>query len=587
MQFKTWIVIAVCALCASVLVAGQGAKADWSQFRGPAGSGVVTESPLPVEWGPETNIKWKIEVPGTGWSQPIIVGNKVFVTTAITENQRKPSATGGFGGFGGRGGFGGFPGGRGGPERTEETPPPSADGGFRRATDSPRPESKSPSDDGKRNADPPRPQAAPSAGGAAAQQPSEQPNRGFGGRGFGGGFGPGGFGSFGRGGNPPNVVYQWKVLCLDLATGKVLWEQLAHEGKPTIPTQPQNTYASETPVSDGERLYAYFGMTGLYCYDLDGKLLWSRDLGSYPMMGGWGTASSPALDDQRLFIQCDNEEKSFLVALDKRTGDEVWRVERDEKTNWCTPYVWKNRLRTELVTCGNKVRSYDPATGKLLWEFGNIGGQCKATAVGDKELLYVGNGGRGIGGGMTGGFGGRGGFGGPPGSRGGFSRERGPAPGGGEVAGGGRPANSPLVAVKAGAEGDISLAGNDTSNAGVAWSVERAGPPTASPLLYQGCVYILEQGSGLIGCYDAKTGKQHYHQRLPDAGSFTASPWAADGKVYCLDQDGRTTVLAAGPELKVLATSKLNEMFWSSVAVANGQMLLRSVDHLYCIAKAQ
>src|SRR5262245_36559992 len=589
MQFKFLFANALIALAALFL---RPAAADWPQFRGPAGSGVVSQAVLPDQWGPETNIKWSVEIPGTGWSQPIIVGNKIIVTTAITENQRKPSV-GGFGGRGGFGGFGGPPGGRGGPGRGEENPPPANDGGFRRASE-PRPEGKSSSEEGKRgneqsNAEKVRPTEG-AATQAQGQQPGgdqpqgERPGRGgFGGRGFGGGFGPGGFGGFGRGGSPPNAVYQWKVICLDLATGKALWEQLAHEGKPTIPTQPANTYASETPVSDGERVYAYFGMTGLYCFDLEGKLLWSRNLGSFPMMGGWGTASSPALDSERLFIQCDNEEKSFVVALDKRTGDELWRVERDEKTNWSTPYVWKNRLRAELVTCGNKVRSYDRATGKLLWEFGNLGGQCKATPIGDEELLYAGNGGRGMGGGVAGGFGGRG-FG-PPGGRGGFSRDqRGPAPGG-DAAGGSRPANSPLVAIKAGAVGDISLAGNDTTNAGVAWSVERAGPPTASPLLYQGCVYILEQGSGLIGCYDATTGKQHYHQRIPDASSFTSSPWAADGRIYCLDQDGRTTVLQSGPELKVLGANKLNDVFWSSVAVAKGELLLRGVDRLYCIAK--
>src|SRR5262249_31315349 len=131
------------------------------------------------------------------------------------------------------------------------------------------------------------------------------------------------------------------------------------------------TYASETPVTDGERVYVYFGMTGLYCYDLAGKQLWSKDLGSYKMMMGWGTGSSPALDGERLFVQCDNEEKSFLVAFDKKTGDEKWRVDRDEKSTWCTPFVWRKSTDsgTELVTAGGKkVRSYDPATGKLLWE---------------------------------------------------------------------------------------------------------------------------------------------------------------------------------------------------------------------------
>src|SRR5262249_26337610 len=162
---------------------------------------------------------------------------------------------------------------------------------------------------------------------------------------------------------------------LDRATGKVLWHQTAREAKPTIPAQMGNTYASETPVTDGERVYAYFGSAGVYCYDFSGKLLWSKDLGSFAMMTGWGTGSSPALDGERLFIQCDNEEKSFLVALDKKSGKELWRADRAEKSSWSTPFVWRNQKRTEVVACGSRrVRSYDPATGKVLWELGGLGG---------------------------------------------------------------------------------------------------------------------------------------------------------------------------------------------------------------------
>jgi outer membrane protein assembly factor BamB len=288
------------------------------------------------------------------------------------------------------------------------------------------------------------------------------------------------------------------------------------------------------------------------------------------MTGGWGTGSSPAIDGERLFVQCDNEEKSFLVALDKHSGDELWKVERTESSNWCTPYIWKNKLRTELVTSGNRVRSYDPATGKLLWEYAKIGGGCKATPVGDAELLYVGTGGGG--GGMGGGFSGKGGFGGAPGGN---------TP---NAAGAGRAANSPIIAIRAGASGDVSLQGTETSNQHVAWSIERAGPPMASPLLYRGCLYSLDQRGGIIGCYDAKTGQQHYRERLPDARGFTASPWAADGMVFCLDESGQTFVLKAGPKLEVLATNKLADMFWSSVAIAKGELLLRGIDRLYCIA---
>ena len=142
---------------------------------------------------------------------------------------------------------------------------------------------------------------------------------------------------------------------------------------PAIPKHEDNTYASETPVTDGERIVVYFGMTGVYCYDFNGELLWSKDLGAYPMDGDWGTSSSPAMHDGLVFIQVDNEEKSFLVALDAKTGDERWRLARDEKSNWGSPVVWKNSHRTELVTSGKVVRSYNPQNGEQLWEL-NIGG---------------------------------------------------------------------------------------------------------------------------------------------------------------------------------------------------------------------
>jgi outer membrane protein assembly factor BamB/Spy/CpxP family protein refolding chaperone len=388
---------------------------------------------------------------------------------------------------------------------------------------------------------------------------------GFGGR---GGRGPGGFG----GGRPPDVIYRWEVLCLDAATGKVLWKQLALEGKPRISIQQSNTYATETPVTDGERVYAYFGMHGLFCYDFAGKLLWKKDLGSYPTSMGHGPASSPVIDGERLFLQIDNEESSFLVALDGKTGHELWRVSRNERTNHSSPIVWKNKGRREVVANGGqKVRSYDPATGKLLWELGMGGGRCTATPVGDSELLYVGCQG-GFGGGMFGGE--------EPGGPGGPDDGQGPPRGGRGRAGGG---GGGLFAVRAGASGDITLKQGETSNAGVAWSQPKGGPEMASPLVYQGYVYVLRQSGGIVTCYDAKTGKQVYRERIPRAASFWASPWGCDGKVYCLDDSGNTHVIQAGPEFKVLGKSSIEEMCWSSAAAADGALFLRSVDHLFCI----
>ena len=574
---------------------------DWPQFRGPQSDGVAATA-TPSEWGPDSNVQWKVKIPGLGWSSPIVCGDKVFVTTAITENQTKPS-----GGFGMRGRRGGFGGGRGGgppfgPPQPGQILPPflqdrlsltddqkkqvqdlqkDVDGGLAKLlTDEQKKTLKEPPDEegpprGFRRPQPGQILPAPEVERLKLSDAQKKqlddlqkttrtklekifndeqkgqlqamreggPGGGPGGR-RGGPGGRGGRGGRGMGERIPNSIYHWRVVCLDRNTGKVLWTEQALQGKPRIAIQQSNTYASETPVSDGHRVYAYFGMHGLYCYDFAGKELWKKDFGAFPTVMGQGPASSPVLDGERLFLQIDNEEKSFLVALNAETGDELWRVSRDERTNHSSPVVWKNKVRTELVTSGSrKVRSYDPATGKILWEL-EIGGRCYSSPVGDAEMLYVGS-----------------------------------EPGMGMNGGGG----GGLFAVKAGATGDLTLKEHETSNAGIAWSTPRGGPEKASPLLYQGHLYVVKNNGGVITCYDKPTGKQLYRKRIPEAAAFWTSPWAAEGKIFCLDDAGTTHVLDAGPEFKVLGTNKLNEQFWASAAVADGSIYLRGVDNLYCI----
>jgi outer membrane protein assembly factor BamB len=463
-------------LGAALALAPAAAWADWPQFRGPGGSGVV-EGPMPAGWSAESNVKWKTPIPGAAWSCPVVVGDKVFLTTAYSENQPRPRS-----GFGGGQGKGGRPGG--------------------------------------------------------GERPKDAPQ---------------GKGGYGRG-TPPDAVYQWRVLCLDRNSGKILWNQLAREGRPRISTHPSNTFASETPATDGERLYAYFGMEGLFCYDLDGKLLWKKDLGHFPMQNGWGTASSPVVDAGRLFIQCDNEEKSFLAAFDAKTGDELWRVDRQEKSGWSTPYVWRAKGRTDLVAIGSRhVRGYDPATGRQVWELAVGGGQCSASPVGDENLLYVGT----------------------------------------NIAGGGRPGGDDaaprpggrLFAVKAGASGDITPKDGASSSAGVAWVAARAWPAAASPLVYRGHLYIFERNGGMVSCYDAVTGQPAYtRERISGAKAFWASPWAHDGKIFALDEDGQTHILKAGPKFELLGKNELTkELYWSTPAASGGTLLIRGVDHLYCV----
>ncbi len=450
------------SICVLLIGTSCAVAQNWPQWRGPQANGLAPEKKLPAQWGQDKNIAWKVALPGKGWSQPIVWGNKIFVTAAVTENQTKPEA-----------------------------------GNFNPLT---------------------------TADGSASS-------------GFGSLFG------LGPPPPPPDKLYSWKLLCLDGATGSILWERTAHEGKPRATVNRNNTYASETPATDGEHVIAYFGNTGLYCYDISGNLVWSKDLGVYPMQMGWGTGSSPLLYGGRVFIQCDNDQKSFLVALDKKTGNELWRVDRDEKSNWSTPYIWKNKQRTELITAGgSKLRSYNPENGELLWEMSGAG-RNSLTPVGDQELLYADSVDRLMGG------------------------------------------RGPIVAIRAGASGDISLKQGETSNAFVAWSSQLRTFRVASPLLYEGCLYLLDQQRGQVRCYDAKTGQEYYNQRLEGAKGFTSSPWANDGKVFCLDETGVTVALKAGPKPEVLVTNKLDEMFWSSVAVMDEKLLLRGVDHLYCIGQ--
>jgi outer membrane protein assembly factor BamB len=371
----------------------------------------------------------------------------------------------------------------------------------------------------------------------ATDQPKPDPNnRGPGVSGFAMLFG-------GASQEPPKATYRWKVICLDVTSGETVWEKLAREGRPTIKIHTNNTYASETPITDGERVIAYFGMAGVYCYDLDGNLVWEKDLGAFPTQFGWGTGSSPVMHDDMVYIQCDNDKASFLAALDKNTGDERWRVDREEKTNWSTPYLWKNKQRSELILAGGgSIRSYDPKTGDVLWSMkGN--GRTATTPTGSEELLYVDS----------------------------YDRLTGN--------------NGIFAAIRPGATGDISLKGHQTTNSHVAWSVRLRGTRIASPILSGGCIYVLGQGSGIAHCFDAHSGREHYRQRLPDAAGFTSSPLAHDGKVYCLDQNGTTTVIEAGSGLNVIATNPLGEMCWASPAVVGHRLLIRTVDHLYCIGQ--
>ena len=341
------------------------------------------------------------------------------------------------------------------------------------------------------------------------------------------------------------IMYRWQVVSLDAQTGLEQWRQTAREGRPVLPRHSSNTYATETPITDGQRVYAYFGMMGVYCYDFDGQLIWQKDLGNYPMRAGWGTSSSPILFNEKLYLQIDNERQSFVVALNASTGEEIWRATRNEKSQYSSPIIWQNSQRNELIVGGMVYRSYDPETGKLLWELDMEKGRSSATPLADGDRLYVGT----------------------------EFRNRGGADDGGGY----------LFAVKPGGTGDISLRENQTESEFIAWRTDRSGIQMASPVLCQGHLYLLERRSGMVHCIDASTGEKVYRERIPGARAFWASPWTWDSNVYCVDTGGTTFVLAGGATFKPIGQHRIDELTWSTPAVANDALFFRTATRLVCI----
>jgi outer membrane protein assembly factor BamB len=336
--------------------------------------------------------------------------------------------------------------------------------------------------------------------------------------------------------------HRWLVHCLDLKTGKTLWSQEAKKGEAPSSIHIKNSYASETPACDGERVYAYFGNVGLFCYDHAGKQVWSKSWPTVKTQMGWGLAASPAVHDGVVYVVNDNDTKSFLTALDAKTGKEKWTVEREEKSNWNTPFVWVNDQRTEIITAGtNKVRSYG-TDGKLLWEIAGMSAPSIPTPFAAGGLLYV-----------TSGY----------------------------VIG----LLRPMYVVKPGATGDITPKGEEPHKS-IAWVNRGIGPYHPTPVVAGDFLYVLYDG-GFLSCFDAKTGKAHYERKRISASAraFTASPWAYNGKLFCLSEDGETYVLPVGAEFKVAGSNALDDMALATPAIASGRLLIRTQGKLYCLTQ--
>ena len=345
----------------------------------------------------------------------------------------------------------------------------------------------------------------------------------------------------------PTTIHRWVAYCFDLNSGTILWEKALHEAPPESSIHLKNSYASETPVTDGERVYFYFGNLGIFAFDLEGELQWSKSLPARKTRHGWGTAASPVLREGRLYLVNDNDEASWLMALDAKSGEEIWKIDREPESNWSTPYVWENELRTELIVPATyRVISYD-LDGKELWSFEGMSSITIGTPYAADGLLYVSSG--------------------YVGSR-----------------------HKPIYAIRPGASGDISIDETLRSNDYIVWCDWRAAPYNPTTLVYDGLLYSLLD-RGLLSVMDPKTGAFHFErERLQDTKSgFTASPWAYDGKVFCLNEDGETYVFKAGKSYELIGVNRLAEddMGMATPAMTNNKLLIRTSARLYCIVREE
>ena len=398
---------------------GLGYAENWGHWRGDNGNSVSRDATPPTSWGPTENIKWKVVVPGSGSSSPVVWNERIFVTSAV--------------------------------------PTPSAE-------------------------------------------------------------------------------YEFSVFCFDRQSGKQSWKRIATAGQPHEGTHSTNGYASASPCTDGEHVYVQFGSRGLYCYTVDGQLVWNRsDFPEMTMRGTFGEGSSPTLAGDLLIVPCDHEGESALYALNKKTGKTVWETKRDEPSCWATPFVMKAHGTTQIIMNGeNFARAYDAKDGNELWRCGGQTQRPVACAVGANGVVYIGSGFRG----------------------------------------------SFLGAFQTHQRGDIG------ASDAVLWSVTRDTPDIASPLLSQDRLYYHKGKTGMLTCLDAATGRPHYTTtRIPDIRSTYASPVAAGGHVYVTGRAGTTVVIKDADEFEIVSSNSVGEPVDATPALAGGDLFIRGQKHLFRISK--
>ncbi len=343
--------------------------------------------------------------------------------------------------------------------------------------------------------------------------------------------GPGG----GMRSEKPTAPYQFVLLALDRETGKTLWQKVAREEIPHEGHHPDHGFSSHSPITDGSHIYSYFGSRGLHCYDLDGNLKWEKDFGRMQTKNSFGEGSSPALSGKTLVINWDHEGADFIVALDKDSGQELWRQPREEETSWATPLIVEHAGKAQVITSATrKIRSYDLATGKQLWECGGMSANVIPTPVARDGVVYPISGFR----------------------------------------------SYALLAIKLGGMGDL------TDSDAISWKLNRGTPYVPSPMLYGNRLYFYSNNNGILSCLDAKTGKALIDmERVESLPGVYASPVGAADHIYLVGRNGTSVVIRNSDKLETISINRLQEKFDASPAIAGGELFLRGHDYLYCIAE--
>ena len=345
---------------------------------------------------------------------------------------------------------------------------------------------------------------------------------------------------------PDEREHRWFVYCFDKANGKELWSRLACEGVPKVKRHPKSSHANPTPATDGKRVVAFFGSEGLYCYDVNGDLLWKKDLGVLDCGWfqsraiQWGFASSPIIHDGRVIVQCDTQDACFIAAFDVGTGNQIWRTPREEYSTWSTPTVDARPERAQVIVNGYKhIGGYDLKTGEALWRLRGGGDVPAPTPVVSRDLIFITNA-----------------HGGP----------------------------SPIYAIRADATGDVTPEEGKSTSTYVAWSYQKGGNYMQTPIVIGDYIYLCND-HGTLSCLEAKTGKSVYRERLEVRAGYSASPVAADGKIYLTAETGDVFVVKAAPKFAVVARNALGETCLATPAISEGRLFFRARHHLMCIGE--